>query len=78
MVEAGGRLDPAARKFIDEVLAECEMSEVARKAAASKILMASGIEVMRKQATDTGKVFRTMVADRTHELRGVRRGGQSA
>ena len=30
VVEAGGRL---AKKFIDEVVAECEMSEVARKAA---------------------------------------------
>ncbi len=37
MVEAGGRLGPAAKKFIDEVVAEYEMSEVARKAAASKI-----------------------------------------
>ncbi len=30
---------PAAKKFIDEVVAECEMSEVARKAAASRIVM---------------------------------------
>jgi hypothetical protein len=43
VVEAGGRLGPAAKKFIDEVVAECEMSEAARKAAASKILRAIGI-----------------------------------
>ncbi len=46
----GGRLRPAAKKFIDEVLAECKKSEVARKAAASKILRATGIEVKHKQA----------------------------
>jgi hypothetical protein len=39
VVEAGGRLGPAAKKFIDEVVAECEMSEAARKAEASKIMM---------------------------------------
>ncbi len=42
-VEAGGRLGPAAKKFIDEVVAECELSEAARKAAASKIMRAIGI-----------------------------------
>ncbi len=52
VVEAGGRLGPAAKKFFDEVVAECEMSEVARKAAASKVLSAIGIEVMHKQAHD--------------------------
>ncbi len=36
--------------FINEVVAECEMSEVARKAVASKIMRAIGIEVMHKQA----------------------------
>jgi hypothetical protein len=50
VVEAGGRLGPAAKKLIDEVVAECEMSEAARKAAASKIMRAIGIEVMHKQA----------------------------
>jgi hypothetical protein len=50
VVEAGGRLGPAAKKFIDEVVAECEMPEAARKAAASKIMRAIGIEVMHKQA----------------------------
>ncbi len=50
MVEAGGRLGPAAKKFIDEVVAECEISEAARKAAASKIMRATVIEVMHKQA----------------------------
>jgi hypothetical protein len=30
VVDAGGQLGPAAKKFIDEVVAECEMSEVAR------------------------------------------------
>ncbi len=49
-MEAGGWLGPAAKKFIDEVLAECETSEVARKAAASKIVRAIGIEVVHKQA----------------------------
>ncbi len=48
VVEAGGRLGPAAKKFVDEVVAECEMSQVARKAAASKIMRAMGIE--HKQA----------------------------
>ncbi len=38
VVEAGGRLGPAAKKFIDEVVAECDLSEVARNAAASKIM----------------------------------------
>ena len=38
------------RKFIDEVVAECEKREAARKAAASKIMRAIGIEVMHKQA----------------------------
>ncbi len=50
VVEAGGRLGPAAKKFIDQVVAECEMSEAARKAAASEIMRAVGIEVMHKQA----------------------------
>ncbi len=51
MVEAGGRLGPAAKKFIDEVVAECALSEAARKAAASKILMAIGPKSsMHKQA----------------------------
>ncbi len=49
-MEAGGRLGPAAKKFIDEVMAECEMSEAARKAAASKIMRAIGIEVLHKMA----------------------------
>jgi hypothetical protein len=49
-IEAGGRLGPAAKKFIDEVVAECEISEAARKAAASKIKRAIGIEVLHKQA----------------------------
>jgi hypothetical protein len=41
----------AAEKFSDEVAAECEMSEAAaRKAAASKISRAIGIEIMHKQA----------------------------
>ncbi len=34
-VEAGGRLGPAAKTFIDEVdgvVAECEMSDAARRA----------------------------------------------
>jgi hypothetical protein len=50
VVEAGGRLRPAAKKFIDEVVAECEMPEAARKAAASKKMRAIGIEVRHKQA----------------------------
>ncbi len=50
MVEAGGRLGPAAKKFIDEVVAECEMPEAERKVAASKIMRAIGIEVMHEQA----------------------------
>ncbi len=37
-----------------EVVAECEMSEAARKAAASKTMRAIGIEVMHKQAYDDG------------------------
>ncbi len=45
VVEAGGRLGPAAKKFTDEVVAECEMPEAARKAAASKIMRAIGIEL---------------------------------
>ncbi len=43
-------MGPVAEKFIDEVVAECEMSEAARKAVASKIMTAIGIEVMHKQA----------------------------
>ncbi len=43
-------MGPAAKKFIDDVVAECEMSEVTRKAAASKIVRAIGIEVMHNQA----------------------------
>ncbi len=45
VVEAGGPLSPAAKKFIDEVLAKCGLSssEVARDAAASKIVRAIGI-----------------------------------
>jgi hypothetical protein len=44
VVEAGGRMGPAAKKFIDEVVAECEMSEAAaRKSAASKKMRAIGI-----------------------------------
>ncbi len=44
------RLGPAAKKLIDEVVAECEMSTVARKAAASKRLRAIGIEALHKPA----------------------------
>jgi hypothetical protein len=50
VVDAGGRLGPAAKNFIDEVVAECEMSEAAPKAAASGIVRASGIQVLHKQA----------------------------
>ncbi len=50
VVEAGGRLGRAAKKFIDAVVAECEVSEAARNAAASKRVRAIGIEVMHKQA----------------------------
>jgi hypothetical protein len=50
VVEAGGRLGPAAKKFIDEVVAECEMSEAASKAAASKILRAIGADWDRSRA----------------------------
>jgi hypothetical protein len=46
----GGRRPRSLQKFIDEVAAECEISEVARKAAASKIVRAIGIEVLHKQA----------------------------
>ena len=60
VVEAGGRL---AKKFIDEVVAECEMPEAARKAAASKIMRAIGIEVMHKQA------YTYMMATLVQELR---------
>jgi hypothetical protein len=62
--EAGGRLGPAAKKFIDEVVAECEMPEAERKAAASKIMRAIGIEVMHKQAY--------MMATLVQELRNCR------
>jgi hypothetical protein len=50
VVDAGGGwlAGPAAKKFVDEVVAECEMSEVTRKAAASKIVRAIGIEVVHK------------------------------
>jgi hypothetical protein len=65
VVEAGGRLGPAAKKFIDEVVAECETSEVARKAVASKIVRAIGIEVMHKQAN--------MMATLIQELRNEER-----
>ncbi len=45
VVEAGGK------KFINEEVAECEMSEVAREAVASnKRVRAIGIEVLHKQA----------------------------
>ncbi len=50
LVVEAGRLGPAAKKFIDEVVAECGISEAARKVAASKIIRAIGIEVMHKQA----------------------------
>ncbi len=43
-------MGPAAKKLIDEVVAGYEMSEAARKAAASNIMRAIGIEVMHKQA----------------------------
>ncbi len=58
MVEAGGRLGPAAKKkFIDEVW-QCDLSKVARNAAESsgeqdsehEIVRAIGIEVMHTQA----------------------------
>jgi hypothetical protein len=50
-VEAGS----CGQEFIDEVVAVCEMSEVARKVAASKIMRAIGIEVMHKQVYIHGK-----------------------
>ncbi len=45
----GGRLGPAAKKFIDEVVAECEMSEAARNAVASKILESYAINYINYQ-----------------------------
>ncbi len=50
VVEAGRRLGPVAKNFIDDVLAECDLPEMPRKAAASKILRAIGIEIMHTQA----------------------------
>ncbi len=64
VVEAGGRLGPAAKKFIDEVVAECEMSEAARKAVASKIMRA--IEVTHSRPVSTS---RYMMATLVQELR---------
>jgi hypothetical protein len=49
VVEAGGWV-PRPRSSSTRWCAECEMSEAARKAAASKIMRAIGIEVMHKQA----------------------------
>jgi hypothetical protein len=54
-------------KFIDEVVAECEMPEAARKAAASKIMRAIGIEVMHKQAY----MMATLVQELRNEAHGV-------
>ncbi len=47
----GGRraAGSCGQEFIDEVVVAREMSEVARKAAASKIVRAIDIEVMHKQ-----------------------------
>ncbi len=39
----------AGKKFMDEVVAECKMSEAARKAAASRMMRAIGIEVVHKK-----------------------------
>jgi hypothetical protein len=51
VVEAGGRLGPTAKKFIDEVVAECKMSEVARNLEKNmQDNEAIGIEVLHKQA----------------------------
>ncbi len=54
MVEAGGRLGPAAKKFIDDVVAHVwwpsAKCRVARKAAASKRVRAIGFEIMQEQA----------------------------
>ncbi len=57
-IESGGRVGPAAKKLLDEVVAECEMPEAARKAAASKIMRAIGIEVLHKQAYMTATLVR--------------------
>ncbi len=49
-VRGWARRPRSSSTAIDEVVAECEMPEAARKAAASKIMRAIGIEVMHKQA----------------------------
>jgi hypothetical protein len=71
VVEAGGQLGPAAKKLIDEVSAECETSEVARTAAATKIVRAIGMQVTRKQhiaihdsrAEERGAVYHNGMTD---------------
>ncbi len=67
VVEAGGRLGPAARKFLDEVVAECEMSEAARKAAASKIMRAIGICRDRSHAQAGLYMMATLVQELRNE-----------
>jgi hypothetical protein len=61
VVEAGGRLGPAAKKFIDEVVAQCEMSEVARKSSGEQDSeRAIRIEVMHKQAYKTATLIQEL------------------
>jgi hypothetical protein len=64
VVEASGRLGPAAN---GEVVAECEITEVAKKAAVSRILRAIGIEIMRKQVY----TMATLIQERKNEEQSV-------
>ena len=75
------RLGRTAKKFMDEVVAECEMSEVARKAAASKITRAIRMQLMHKRAYTNDGHFGSRAEERGavccgfFECRCVRAGG---
>jgi hypothetical protein len=63
VVETGGRLGSVAKQFMGEVVAECDVTEVAKKAAASRMLRADGIEIMFKQAS----VMATLIQELRNE-----------
>ncbi len=71
VVEVGGRLGPAAKEFIDEAVAECEMCDAARKAAASKIVRATGIA---KSCTSRHAYILSIVRDSHFDSRAEERG----
>ena len=65
-------MGPLARKFIDEVVEECDITEAAPRAAAFKILRAIGIDLMHKQAYTMAKLIEELRSEQQPSLESLR------